>query len=179
MYFGFAMIFIVAILFCAAIFSVSATEGETADTVLLSPADIPGWDVVYSSLEAPDSARVGEVVVRLPGSDDRLRRAETAYDPGVYGVVVEDSLGSFAIAVGGEVDVLVDPAGDTIRVGDWLVPSGATGRIMRADSSYPLKPTVLGIALTDWTPGQKNRTVKVLLLPGERVTISKKEKQSP
>jgi len=136
-----------------------------------SPAEIPGWDIVYSELPVPVKARPGEVVVRIPLYENRTFRAENQYNPYVYGVVVQDSTGGLRIATGGEVDVLVDKSADSIKAGDWLVTSGSTGRIMRAGADWPVRPTVLGAALTDWFPEDSLATVKVLLTPGERVSI--------
>lgn len=138
----------------------------------LKPDDIPGWSIVYGNFDIPDGARFGEAVSLIPGSKPAtLVRSETPYDQMIKGVIVVDSLDSLRIALGGEVFVLVDPSGDSIRAGDWLVTSGATGRIMRADESYPLMPVVIGVALDSWAPGSADFTIKVLLTPGERITL--------
>ena len=98
------------------------------------------------------------------------------YDPLVCGIVVHDSTGKVAVAVGGEVYANVDKSSSDISQGDWVVPSGASGKIMRVQDDFPFKPTILGAALNAWSRDDTFQTVKILLLPGEKVELHKPRK---
>jgi len=126
----------------------------------------PLWDLVYSEFKPPENSAEGMVVSRK----SKVFVSRDPYDPYVYGVVV-DSCGNLRIAVGGEVVVLADLATDTINQGDWLVTSGAYGTVMPAMPDFPYHPTVLGAALNRWTSEDSTQLIKVLLTPGEKVSI--------
>ena len=134
---------------------------------VLDPTKIKGFHIVYSPLTPPPSAQVG-MVVCYDRKHQTLYLAADGHDTHVYGVVVADS-GAKKIAIGGEVDVLVDRAGEDIVPGDWVVTSPATGRIMRVSDNFPLNPVVLGAALTGWKSSDSTQTIRVLLTPGEKI----------
>jgi len=138
--------------------------------------DIPVWNRVYSELSPPANSRPGEVISRESISSKMLVRSEVPYDPLVYGVTVEDSTGKLRIAIGGEVSVIVDPTSNRICAGDWLVSSGSTGKVISASSDWPVKPVVIGISLDSWSPDDTSGVIRILLTPGERVTVPEKNK---
>ena len=150
---------------------------QSIDSIELSPDKIAGWRTVISPLYPPENACLGEVVSRQGETDSVLVKSELPYDPAVFGIIVADSTGAFRVATGGEVDVLVDQSSPEIEVGDWVVTSGASGRIMPAEETWLERTPVVGIALTDWSPADSAPTVRVLLTTGERVTLPSKSEE--
>jgi len=128
------------------------------------------YTTVYYPAEIPELATEGEVLSQHHLDSTVIIRTQWPFDPNVLGVAVEDSAGALRIAVGGEVQVLVDDFVESIPAGEWIVSSGSPGRAMPIDHNYPLKAVVLGITLEAWTSGESPPTVKILLMPGERVS---------
>lgn len=136
-----------------------------------SVKEIPGWSVVYGDFEVPENTQPGEVLSVIPSRKIlTLKRTNSPYDPFVVGVAVLDSLDSLRVAIGGEVDVLIDPSMGHISAGEWLVTSGATGKAMSLYEDYPLNPRVIGIALENYDPDAGIDRIRVVLLPGEQIS---------
>ncbi|MCK5832601.1 hypothetical protein KAH81_02925, partial [bacterium] len=130
---------------------------------------------VYTDIKIPEIAKVGEVLSFDPSNTIKVIRARNPYDPNVFGVVVLDSFGQKRIAIGGEVDVLIDKSLLFFEAGVWLVTSGSTGRAMPLEEGFPLKAVVIGITLESWSSDKNDSiyTVKTFLTPGERITPKK------
>lgn len=132
--------------------------------------------MVISDRRPPENSQIGDAICFVKDKRNELVRCYNPYDPSVFGVVVRDSLDNLAIAVGGEVYVNVDRSSADIAPGDWVVPSGASGKITRADESFPFKVTILGASLEAWSANDTIQKVKVLLMPGEKITLPKSQK---
>lgn len=151
---------------------IAANSAFTKEPPIPPINEIPGWSIVYGNYQTPDDARLGEVVSLIPSRKRlTLKRSDVPYDPMVVGVAVLDTLDSLRVAVGGEVEVLVDPSVDEISAGEWLVTSGATGKIMAIRGDYPLNPIVVGLALENYEPSSDKDRIRVLLTPGEQIAI--------
>ncbi len=158
------------ILLCLALWAfamVSFAEEPPSSSV----KEIPGWDIVFGDFEVPENTQPGEVLSVIPSRKIlTLKRTNSPYDPFVVGVAVLDSLDTLRVAIGGEVDVLIDPSMGHISAGEWLVTSGATGKAMSLYEDYPLNPRVIGIALEDYDPDSGKDRIRTVLLPGEQIT---------
>ena len=133
---------------------------------------IPGWSIVYGDFPIPEHTSEGEVLSIIPSRKLlTLRRSIIPYDPMVVGVAVTDSTGTLRVATGGEVEVMIDKSSRKISAGEWLVTSGGVGTAMALETDYPLNPVVIGIALEDYIPDTDTDRVRVLLTPGEQISI--------
>lgn len=160
------LIFAILFILCFAIFP--------EEPPIPSVINIPGWNIVYGDYAIPENATPGEVLSIIPGRKQPvLGRSVTPYDPNIIGVAVLDSLDSLRVAVGGEVEVLIDGSVDSVNAGEWLVASGAIGKAMPLEEDYPLTPIVIGIALENFVHGGDKDRIRILLTPGERLSSPK------
>ena len=137
---------------------------------------IPGWSVVYGDFPIPENTSEGEVLSIIPSRKLlTLQRSITPYDPMVVGVAVKDSTGILRVATGGEIEVIIDKSSGKISAGEWLVASGSNGKAMALENDYPLNPVVIGIALEDYIPDTDDDRIRVLLTPGEQISLPVKE----
>jgi hypothetical protein len=125
-----------------------------------------------SLLAFSEPVEPGDVVVIDPDATGMMRRADTAADPTVVGVVAASPgvvLGSSdagavneaAVAFAGMVHCKVDAEYGPIYPGDLLVSSPTPGHAMRAD--VPLPGTVLGKAVEELPAGSGVIRVLVML----------------
>jgi hypothetical protein len=113
-----------------------------------------------------ETVEPGDVVANDPQRLGELRRASTAADPGVVGIVAGDTGTSWSekapLVFAGSVSVCkVDASYGPIVANDLLVASPTAGHAMRAGDD-PKQGTVVGKALEPWEAG--TGTIRVLVM---------------
>jgi hypothetical protein len=132
----------------------------------------PAAGDLASLLEVSEAVEPGDVLVVDPERPGMLRRAASASDPTVVGVVAGDPgvvLGSAGHGDGGRAAVTfsgiatckVDATYGPVLPGDLLVSSPTPGHAMRTDVASA--GTVLGKALEELTSG--SATIRILVMP--------------
>ncbi len=160
------MLFIKKLLYLFIIFAVSSLIAQAE----FDFQSIKAYKTIFTDHKPPEHTREGEAVSLNQRDATIAVRSFYPYDPLVLGVVVKDSLGVERIAVGGEVDVLVDRSVQKIAPGEWIVTSGSIGRVMPLEDDFPLRAAVLGISLEPWNSADSSESVRIMLTPGEKIT---------
>ncbi len=117
-------------------------------------------------IQVAESVEVGDVLANDPGSPGEFRRASTAADAGVVGIVAGDAGVAWTekapVALAGTVVLCkVDASFGAIAANDLLVASPTAGHAMRAGEDAR-QGTVVGKALEPWEAG--TGTIRVLVM---------------